>query len=55
MPENIFNTLQLAYGVASEERDIIKRAVVPDTLLRRHPFVEIYLRDLKVAYAALHS
>ena len=48
VPEEIFNILRIAYGLESEERDVIRRKVVSGTALRSEPFVEIYLLKLKV-------
>jgi hypothetical protein len=50
IPEDAFEKLNTAYGVKYENRDIIKRRVVSGTVLSKEPFIEIYLRDLKVKY-----
>jgi hypothetical protein len=53
IPEDAFEKLNTAYGVKDENRDIIKRRVVSGTVLSKEPFIEIYLRDLKVKYIFL--
>ena len=50
IPEKLFFVLRDHFGVALEDRDLIKRTVVHGTLMKQSPFVEIYLHELKVHF-----